>query len=76
MELDDGMDRASFVKAINHVVTERIEWPEYIVDMVVQLYSNQTQSQDDPIVNRDKYVEVNKCSQLFFHGDVLKLLMM
>ena len=53
----DGLNRKSFGSIVDHVITVRFGWDLAVADAVKQEYTNWEKA-DDPIENRDQYVDV------------------
>lgn len=57
-QMNDGMNRETFLEAVNHVITNRFWWNQVISSVVIHEYTNWSRV-SDPYVNRENYIQVS-----------------
>ena len=56
--VEDGIERATFEHAIDHVITKRFGWSQEVAEVVKNEYTDWTKT-NDPVENRNQYVHVS-----------------
>ena len=56
-DFDDGLSRATFLRSMEYIATERFGWPRDLVETLQYEYTDWT-NPDDPVTNREQYIQV------------------
>ena len=73
-EYSDGLDRETFERGVEHVITQRFWWPRSIADVLTHAYTD-WRNVTEPIMNRINYVNVSysASSVIFLYLRILPL---